>query len=105
MLSAPSVLSQEPPAQDKVDRVNLTLVVSAAELFVTSIVLVVAAAWGHGARVHQLVQTGAVIFGLSLCCLLVAAVLDQAYRSRYARHFYADEELEQFRRRWTEGSL
>jgi len=39
------------------------------------------------------------------CVRLPAAVLDQAYRSRYARHFYADEELEQFRRRWTEGSL
>jgi hypothetical protein len=36
---------------------------------------------------------------------LPAAVLDQAYGSRYARHFYADEELEQFRRRWTEGSV
>jgi hypothetical protein len=36
---------------------------------------------------------------------LPAAVLDQAYNSRYARHFYADGELEQFRRRWTEGSL
>lgn len=36
---------------------------------------------------------------------LPAAVLEQAYTSRYARHFYADEELEAFRRRWTEGSL
>ncbi len=36
---------------------------------------------------------------------LPAAVLDQAYGSRYARHFYADEELERFRQRWTEGSL
>jgi hypothetical protein len=77
MLSAPSVLSQEPPVQDKVDRVNLILVVSAAELFVTSIVLVAAAAWVHGAMVPQLLQTGAVVFGLSLGCLLVAAVLDQ----------------------------
>ena len=36
---------------------------------------------------------------------LPPAVLDQAYNSRYARHFYADEELEGFRRRWTDGSL
>jgi hypothetical protein len=28
-------------------------------------------------------------------------VLDRAYSSRYARHFYADGELEQFRRRWS----
>ena len=34
---------------------------------------------------------------------LPAAVLDQAYASRYARHFYADSELERFRRRWTKG--
>jgi len=34
---------------------------------------------------------------------LPAAVLDQAYSSRYARHFYADEELERFRQRWSEG--
>ena len=32
---------------------------------------------------------------------LPAPVLEQAYSSRYARHFYADSELEQFRRRWT----
>ena len=32
------------------------------------------------------------------------AVLDQAYGSRYARHFYADSELERFRRRWADGS-
>ena len=31
-------------------------------------------------------------------------VLDQAYGSRYARHFYADSELERFRQRWTKGS-
>jgi len=36
---------------------------------------------------------------------LPPAVLDQAYGSRYARHFYSDEELGQFRRRWAEGSL
>src|SRR5262249_53315800 len=30
-------------------------------------------------------------------------VLDAAYRSRYARHFYADSEREQFRRRWRAG--
>jgi len=32
------------------------------------------------------------------------AVLDAAYASRYAQHFYADHELERFRQRWTEGS-
>jgi len=31
-------------------------------------------------------------------------VLDQAYSSRYARHFYADSELERFRQRWTDGA-
>jgi len=30
-------------------------------------------------------------------------LLDQAYDSRYARHFYADSELEGFRRRWRGG--
>src|SRR4051812_990423 len=30
-------------------------------------------------------------------------VLDEVYGSRYARHFYADSELERFRRRWTHG--
>ena len=30
-------------------------------------------------------------------------VLDEVYGSRYARHFYADSELERFRRRWTRG--
>ena len=30
-------------------------------------------------------------------------LLDQAYGSRYARHFYADTELEGFRRRWSGG--
>ena len=30
------------------------------------------------------------------------AVLDEAYGSRYARHFYADSEIERFRRRWAE---
>jgi hypothetical protein len=34
---------------------------------------------------------------------LGASVLDEVYDSRYARHFYADSELEQFRRRWTDG--
>ena len=33
-----------------------------------------------------------------------AAVVDEAYASRYARHFYADEEIERFRRRWLEGA-
>jgi hypothetical protein len=77
MLSAPSVLSQEPPTQDLVDWANLTLVVSSAELFFTSIALFVAAAWGHGTLPHQFAETGAVILGLSMCCLFVAAVLDQ----------------------------
>jgi hypothetical protein len=35
---------------------------------------------------------------------LPGPVLDEAYASRYARHFYADHELERFRQRWTEGS-
>jgi len=35
---------------------------------------------------------------------LPGPVLDQAYSSRYARHFYADSELEEFRQRWTDGS-
>ena len=35
---------------------------------------------------------------------LPGPVLDQAYGSRYARHFYADSELERFRRRWSQGS-
>jgi hypothetical protein len=35
---------------------------------------------------------------------LPAAVVDEAYASRYARHFYADQELERFRQRWTQGS-
>jgi hypothetical protein len=35
---------------------------------------------------------------------LPGAVVDQAYASRYARHFYADSELERFRLRWTKGS-
>lgn len=34
---------------------------------------------------------------------LPGPVLDQAYGSRYARHFYADTELEQFRQRWARG--
>jgi len=34
---------------------------------------------------------------------LPGPVLDQAYSSRYARHFYADGELERFRQRWAEG--
>ena len=34
---------------------------------------------------------------------LPAAVLDEAYGSRYARHFYADSELDRFRQRWTDG--
>jgi Putative capsular polysaccharide synthesis protein len=32
---------------------------------------------------------------------LPAEVLDRAYSSRYARHFYADSELDDFRRRWS----
>jgi hypothetical protein len=35
---------------------------------------------------------------------LPSPVLDEAYTSRYARHFYAEAELERFRQRWTEGS-
>jgi hypothetical protein len=31
---------------------------------------------------------------------LPGRLLDTAYDSRYARHFYADSELERFRRRW-----
>jgi hypothetical protein len=34
---------------------------------------------------------------------LPTEVLDRAYSSRYARHFYADSELEEFRRRWSSG--
>lgn len=34
---------------------------------------------------------------------LPASLLDQAYGSRYARHFYADTELTRFRRRWGAG--
>jgi hypothetical protein len=34
---------------------------------------------------------------------LSPSVLDEVYGSRYARHFYADSELERFRRRWTSG--
>lgn len=34
---------------------------------------------------------------------LPGPVLDQAYSSRYARHFYADSELERFRQRWAHG--
>jgi Putative capsular polysaccharide synthesis protein len=34
---------------------------------------------------------------------LTDPVLDQVYGSRYARHFYADSELERFRRRWSNG--
>jgi hypothetical protein len=34
---------------------------------------------------------------------LPGPVLDQAYSSRYARHFYADSELERFRQRWSRG--
>ena len=34
---------------------------------------------------------------------LPGSVLDQAYGSHYARHFYADSELQRFRRRWSEG--
>ena len=34
---------------------------------------------------------------------LPGPVLDQAYSSRYARHFYADSELERFRQRWSQG--
>jgi hypothetical protein len=34
-----------------------------------------------------------------------AEVLDRAYGSRYARHFYADSELEEFRRRWSGTGL
>ena len=30
-------------------------------------------------------------------------VLDEVYSSRYARHFYADNELTRFRRRWRSG--
>ena len=30
-----------------------------------------------------------------------ADVLDRAYGSRYASHFYADSELDEFRRRWS----
>ncbi len=30
-----------------------------------------------------------------------ADVLDEVYGSRYARHFYADSELDEFRRRWS----
>jgi len=33
-----------------------------------------------------------------------ASLLDQAYGSRYARHFYADSELARFRRRWSAGT-
>ena len=36
---------------------------------------------------------------------LPAEVLDQAYASRYARHFYADSELDEFRRRWSGAGL
>jgi hypothetical protein len=32
-----------------------------------------------------------------------ANLIDQAYDSRYARHFYADSELTRFRRRWSAG--
>jgi hypothetical protein len=32
-----------------------------------------------------------------------APVLEQAYDSRYARHFYADTELARFRQRWSHG--
>jgi len=32
------------------------------------------------------------------------ALLDQMYNSRFARHFYSSEELEQFRARWSGGS-
>jgi len=35
---------------------------------------------------------------------LPGAVVDEAYSSRYARHFYADHELARFEQRWTEGS-
>jgi hypothetical protein len=34
---------------------------------------------------------------------LSGEVVDEVYASRYARHFYADSELERFRRRWTSG--
>jgi hypothetical protein len=34
---------------------------------------------------------------------LPGPALDQAYSSRYARHFYADSELERFRQRWADG--
>ena len=34
---------------------------------------------------------------------LPASLIDQAYGSRYAQHFYADTELERFRRRWSAG--
>jgi hypothetical protein len=34
---------------------------------------------------------------------LTESVLDEVYDSRYARHFYADTELERFRRRWRNG--
>jgi formate hydrogenlyase subunit 4 len=77
MLSAPSVLSQEPPTSDLVDLANHTLVVSSAELFFTSIVLFVVAAWEHGNLPLQLAETGGIIFALSMCCLFVAAALDQ----------------------------
>lgn len=35
---------------------------------------------------------------------LPASVLEEAYGSRYARHFYADTDLVRLRRRWGEGS-
>ena len=34
---------------------------------------------------------------------LTDPVLDDVYDSRYARHFYTDNELERFRRRWRDG--
>ena len=34
---------------------------------------------------------------------LTDPVLDEVYNSRYTRHFYADSEVERFRRRWRDG--
>jgi hypothetical protein len=52
-----------------------------------------AAAKEYGARYREFL--GAV--------KLTDPVLDQVYGSRYARHFYADSELDRFRRRWRNG--
>jgi hypothetical protein len=64
VLGTPFVRSQEPPRRDLVEWASLTLILSSAELFLTSIGLFVAAAWAHGKPLVQFGETGAVLFGV-----------------------------------------